>query len=233
MENFIGLGLGVCIALMGAYMIATGDPRLLHSYHYVTTPVAELPALARETGAGLVGCGLSVAFIVPTFLPDLFTVLGVVMLVLSIAGMLASIVRHNGGLMTFSSRPGASRGILPGWGMRGRVAVCALIGAVCALIAIVPGIQMIVSGDVGALHDYHYANVAPADLPRLAAAEGVCLIALGVAIVVGMVGGAGMVGQRPAPLWSKVATGLCLALLCGGLAGMLGAIIYFNGSLMG
>ena len=49
MENFIGLGLGVCIALMGAYMIATGDPRLLHSYHYATTPVAELPC-ARARG---------------------------------------------------------------------------------------------------------------------------------------------------------------------------------------
>ena len=181
------------------------------------------------------GCGLSVAFIVPTFLPDLFTVLGVVMLVLSIAGMLASIVRHNGGLMTFSSRPGASPRHSARLGQcAGRVAVCALIGAVCALIAIVPGIQMIALRRRGARSTTTTTSTsAPADLPRLAAAEGVCLIALGVAIVVGMVGGAGMMGQRPAPLWSKVATGLCLALLCGGLAGMLGAIIYFNGSLMG
>ncbi len=60
------------------------------------------------------------------------------------------------------------------------------------------------------------------------------MIALGVALVAGMIGSAGMMsGQRPTPLWSKITLGFAVLLLCAALAGMFGAIIYFNGSLMG
>ena len=41
------------------------------------------------TGAGLIGCGASIVFLISTLLPDWFTILGTVLLVLSIAEMLS------------------------------------------------------------------------------------------------------------------------------------------------
>ena len=234
MDTILPLVLGIITAGLGVYMCVTGDVRLLHSYHYATTPEALRPRLARMTGAGLIGCGASIVFLISTLLPDWFTILGTVLLVLSIAEMLLAIVRCNGGLMTFPGDSVTRRGFLSSLSMPARVAVFALIGVVCALFTIVPGVQMIATGDVTPLHSYHYVNVSPANLPRLATAEGACMIALGVALIAGMIGSAGMMsGQKSAPLWSKITLGFAVLLLCAALAGMFGAIIHFNGSLMG
>lgn len=230
MADIIGLGVGLIIAGLGIYMCVTGDVRLLHGYHYATTPESERPQLARETGAGLIGCGTSFAFLVPSFLPDWLSILGAVLLVASIAEMLIAIIRRNGGLATFpgDTRPGLFASMHPG--IRMALAVC--LGAALSLIGIVPGAQMIATGGVGPLHSYHYAHVAAADLPRLATCEGACMIALGIALFCCAVAGAGML-RRPMPLWAKALMCLGAALFTGALAGMLGFIIYFNGSLMG
>ena len=103
MENIIGLGVGLIIAGLGIYMCVTGDVRLLHGYHYATTPESERPQLARETGAGLIGCGASFAFLVPSFLPDWLSILGAVLLVASIAEMLIAIIRRKEGYHSFAA----------------------------------------------------------------------------------------------------------------------------------
>ena len=69
MELIICLGIGACIIAMSLYQIVSGNPRLLHSYHYATTPASELPALARETGAGLVACGSGCILLMVSVLP--------------------------------------------------------------------------------------------------------------------------------------------------------------------
>lgn len=58
------------------------------------------------------------------------------------------------------------------------------------------------------------------------------MIALGIALFCCAVAGGGML-RRPMPLWAKALMCLGAALFTGALAGMLGFIIYFNGSLMG
>ena len=227
----IGCGIGVCVALSGFYMLVSGNCSLLHSYHYATTPAAERPILAREVGASLVACGVSVALIVPTVLPGWVSVIGVVLLVAGLVGMFAAIVRHNGGLVTFA--PNSSWPLITGQKPWVVMLACTIIGIALSLIGFVPGIHMIATGDVSSLHDYHYVNVAPADIPLLARAEGICMIGLGVSFLICMVGFGGAALRRPAPRWSNVVLVAGVIVFAASLAGALGAIVYYNGSLMG
>lgn len=219
---------GGLVALLGGYMLVTGDCRILHGYHVATTPVAERPVLAREVGACTVVLGASVALVCQTSLPDWAAVVGVVLLVAGIAGMLAAIIRHNGGLVTAAPGPGVA-----GFGPRGTMATCSVVGALLSLIGFVPGAYMLVTGDVSLLHGYHYANVAPADLPALASGEGLAMLGLGAALLVCMVATGGMAAWRPAPRWSKVLMGAGGALFAVSLVAMLLVIMRYNGSLMG
>lgn len=213
------------IIILGAYMVASGNPAPLHGYHYATTPPEKLPALARSTGAGLILCGASLGLL---YLDSWIAVAGAVLLALGIALTLGAIVHYNGTLISVRSFGGDLRNLTP----RTRLAVCGLIGAVIAVAAAVPGIHMIATGDVGALHSYHYANVDAADIPALAAGEGASMILLGCAALACMVAGAGLTLRRPAPLWARALMGTGVAMLVIGLAGLLGFIIYYNGSLM-
>lgn len=228
METLMGVVIGGLIVLLGIYMLVSGDVRLLHAYHYATTPEAERPRLARETGGCLVVAGASTALIIQTALPDWATIAGVVLLVASVAGMLVAIVRHNGGLIT--GAPGLG---IAGFGPRGTMVVCVVVGALLSLIGFVPGAYMLVTGDVSLLHGYHYANVAPADLPALATGEGLAMMGLGVATLAFMVATGGMAAWRPAPRWAKVLMGVGAALLVASLMAMLLVIMCYNGSLMG
>lgn len=216
--------------ILGIYMIVSGNPRLLHSYHYATTPPEKLPALARAEGVGMIGLSVAIALIALD-MQGWLTIAGIALFVASIAAMLGAIVYYNGGLVTFSGQvaTGPFATMKPAW----RLLIMGAVGAVVSLLSIAPGVYMIASGDVSMLHSYHYANVAAADLPRLATAEGACMIVLGVAIFLCMLAGAGMLGKRPFPRWSIVLMVAGVACLCIGLIGLLGFIIYFNGSLMG
>ena len=64
MESLIGtaiaVGIGLCIVALGIWQMVTGNPRLLHSYHYATTPAADLPRLAFCEGLCMVGLGVSI-----------------------------------------------------------------------------------------------------------------------------------------------------------------------------
>ncbi len=230
MENIIGWGVGALVAVLGIYMAVTGDYRLLHGYHYATTPPAERPALARETGICLIGCGAGIALIIPSVLPAWTTILGVVLLVASIVGIVASIIRHNGGLVTFDDTDAQGDSATKRWWRP--LAVCGVLGALLSLLGIVPGLYMIVTGDVSLLHSYHYANVTPADIPSLAYAEGLCMVGLGVSVFVCVFAAGGM-RRRPFPLWSKSLMAAGVLLWCACLVAMIVVIIHFNGSLMG
>lgn len=222
---------GGLVALLGVYMLVTGDCRALHGYHVATTPAAERPILAREVGACTVILGISVALVCQTSLPDMATVVGVVLLVIGIAGMFAAIIRHNGGLITVA--PGYPGPGIAGFGPRGTMVTCAVVGALLSLIGFVPGAYLLVTGDVSLLHGYHYVNVAAADLPALATGEGLAMMGLGVAILACMVATGGMAAWRPAPRWSKVLMGVGAVLFAACLVATLLVIMRYNGSLMG
>ena len=228
METVIGFVLGGLVALLGVYMLVTGDVRLLHDYHYATTPPSERSRLARETGGCVVGAGVATVLLIQTTLPDWVSVAGVVLVVASVAGMFVVIIRHNGGLVTAAPGPG-----IAGFGPRGTMVTCVVVGALLSLLGFVPGAYMLATGDVSLLHDYHYANVAAADLPALATGEGLAMMGLGVALLACMAATGGMAAWRPAPRWSKVlmATGGVLLAAC--LVAMLLVIMRYNGSLMG
>ena len=216
---------GLLIAAMGVCQVVSGSPRLLHSYHYATTPPAELPALARETGAGLIGCGIGVALLALSSWSVWCAAVGTVLMVGSVGATLFSIVRHNGGLIT-----GADVGFLATKPPAARMAICAVAGAALSLFGFVPGIYMITTGDVSSLHSYHTQGIAAADLPSFALCEGLCLMGLGVAIFVSVLAAAGMVG-RPFKWWAVVLAIVGLVLFCASLIGLLLFIPYFGGSL--
>ena len=228
MADFIGVVIAGVTALLGVYMIVTGDCRLLHGYHYATTPESERPRLARETGAWMVVLSVSVALMMMTSLPDWATVVGVVLLVVGIAGMLVSIARHNGGIMTSAAGAG-----LGGLSPRASMAVCAAVGALLSLGGFVPGVYMIATGDVSLLHGYHYANVAPADVPALATGEGLAMVGLGASALIFMIGIGGQSALRPASRWAKVLMVAGGVLFAASIVAMLLLIIHYNGSLMG
>lgn len=230
MDSLAILIVPVLTGALGTYMIVSGNPRLLHSYHYATTPPEKLPALARAEGASMIVLGIAIALICLDR-QGVLTIAGVVLLVLGIAFMLGAIVYFNGGLITYSGQ--AATGVFSSMKPIWRYVVMGLVGAACSLFGIVPGVYMIATGDVGLLHSYHYANVAAADLPRLATTEGVCMIALGIGIFLCMMAGTGMVGGRPFKRWAIALMVLGIMLWLAALVGLIAFIIYFNGSLMG
>lgn len=231
------LVIGLIIVVMGVYMAVTGNPRLLHSYHYATVPPQKLPALARATGVGLivsgVGCTMlvppaAVAAVVGTRVSDLLSIAGIVLLLLGIAGTLLAVVRYNGSLFTFGPvgvAPAPSRGAVIGFTV--------LVAVIVLGATIVPGVLMASSGDPSALHGYHLVNVAPDDLPKLALGEGIAMVALGVSLVVAVVGGALGALHRPTPLWTKVMAVVGFVGFMLSIVAMLLVIIHYNGSLMG
>lgn len=229
MESVVGtvvvIALGLCIVAMGAWQVKTGDPRLLHSYHYATTPVAELPALARETGAGLISTGAGCVALGASFMLPLVMPLGLILLLGGIAFMLYAIVRHNGGLFT-----GGEAGYLASMGLGKRLLIFGAIGLVIAAAVAGPGIYMGMTGDVSMLHSYHYEGVAAADLPRFAWAEGLSLVGLGLSIFLCALGGAGLTG-RQRPTWALALTAVGALLFCASLTALLLFIPYFGGSL--
>lgn len=229
MDSLALLVIPVLTGALGIYMIVSGNPRLLHSYHYATTPPEKLPALARATGASMIVLSIAIALMCLDTQGAL-TIAGIVLLALGIAFMLGSIVYFNGGLITSSGQAatGIFSGVKPVW----RYVVMGIVGVACSLFGVVPGVYMIATGDVSLLHSYHYANVAVADLPRLATAEGICMIALGVALFMCMMAGASMMGGRPFKRWAIALMVLGIVLFWVALVGLIGFIIYFNGSLM-
>ena len=228
METLMGVVVGGLIVLLGIYMLVSGDVRLLHSYHYATTPEAERPLLARETGGCLVVAGASTALIIQTALPDWATVVGLVLLVASVVAMLVAIVRHNGGLVTAAPGPG-----IAGFGPRGTMTVALVAGGLLSLVGFVPGVYMLVTGDVSMLHGYHYVNVAASDIPALATGVGLAAVGLGVSLLLGAAAIGGSAALSPAPRWSRVLTAVAGVLLLASLVAMNLVIMRYNGSLMG
>ncbi len=230
MGMFIAVGCGLLCAGLGGYMVATGNPSLLHDYHYATTPLAERPALARESGAGLIITGVGCALMgLAVTLGIVATVAGITFLVAGIAVALSAIIRHNGSLMSFAPAPPET---LPGSARRARRSTIqgAALGVVLSLVSIAPGVYMIVTGDVSMLHSYHYATIAAANLPAFSVAEGLSMIVMGIGLLLCFIAG-GRMTARPIPRWAKIAMALGCIVWCTGLAAMLIAIVSFGGSL--
>lgn len=217
---------GLLVAATGVYMLVTGNPSIMHGYHYATTPLSQRPALARWSGAGMLMAGVGCAFIVPpTGLPDWLGIAGIALLVAGLGLTLGSIMHFNGSLFSFGPNESGSP-------RTATIAIGVLLAVVICLATVIPGVMMIVSGDPSALHGYHLVHVAEADCPALATWVGTGTIALGLGL--GLAVAAGFCGsRRPMPTWAKVLLGVGLAGFAAGLAIMLGAIIHFNGSLMG
>ena len=216
------------VCALGVIMVVTGNPSLLHSYHSATPPAEELPSLARETGACLVVMGLAVGLMM--LAQAWAVVVGVVLLVASIGGMFASIIRHNGSLVSFG---GGSLGGEGGpWGRTAAAAILGLTAAIVLVVTAVPAVQMIVTGDPGALHSYHYANVDPRDMGAFCTWEGATMLVMGAGGAVAVVGGL-LLGLGRARRASKVLCALGAVLFAGGMVGMVLVIEHFNGSLMG
>lgn len=230
LSGFIGCSLcGLLVAGCGLYMVVTGNPRLMHGYHYALVPPEKMPALARWSGAGLIAAGIGCALLIPPAgAPVWLTVIGIVLFVAGLVLSLGSIVRFNGSLFAFGGSAG---------GAFGSRSASIGFGALTALIALaltaVPGVQMIVSGDPSILHGYHLANVDSADLPLVARGVGAGMVALGCGIALMIGAGIGLSGRRPLPLWGRVLVGIAAALAAAGLIALFAVIIHFNGSLMG
>lgn len=224
----VGLLVGAC----GVYMIVTGNARIMHAYHYATTPPAKMPALARWSGAGMLMCGIGCALLVPaTGIPGWLTAVGTVLLVAGIGLMLGAIMHYNGSLFSF-----AGGGGMFGPGGFSRTAALGLgilIAVICCAVTVIPGVLMVVSGDPSALHSYHLANVASSDLPSLARWVGSGMIVMGAGLAASIVGALLGSRHRPAPVWAKVLMVAGVMMLAMGLLAMLASIIHFNGSLMG
>ncbi len=232
------LVIGLVVVIMGAYMAVTKNPALLHGYHYADVPPARLPRLARLCGIGLIVCGVGCMLLMPApavddalgpFASSVLSIVGAVLLVAGIGFMTAAIARFNGSLFSFgpagAAANGSARPLVIGLG--------ALLAVVVGLSVIVPGAQMIATGDPSSLHGYHLVNVAEADMPALAHGEGIGMVVMGVGLAVAIL--AAMLGslRRPSPLWSKIAMGLGLAGFGVGMVTMLAVIVFYNGSLMG
>lgn len=210
-------------------MLVTGNPSIMHGYHYATTPLSQRPALARWSGAGMLMAGIGCAFIIPpTGLPEWLSIAGILVLIAGLGVALGSIMHFNGSLISFgaagateskTSRPLA-------------IALGTLIAIIVAAATVIPGALMIASGDPSALHGYHLIHVAEADRPALATWVGAGTVALGLGLGMAIIGGF-CGSRRPMPAWAKVLLGVGLAGFAAGLAITLGAIIHFNGSLMG
>lgn len=217
---------GLIVGAAGVYMLASGNPRILHGYHYASVPPSKMVPLARWSGAGLLVAGVGCALLMPPAgMPDWMSVIGIALLIAGIGISLGAIVHFNGSLVTMGgSAQGTSRALMIGLGALAAVVVCAA--------TVVPGALMIASGDPSMLHGYHLVNVDPADLPALAAWVGAGTIVFGVGLA-SSIGLAMCCTRRPMLRIVKILLVAALV-LCGiGLVVMLGGIIHFNGSLMG
>ena len=217
---------GLLVGGCGLYMLITGNPRIMHGYHYATVAPAQMRPLARWAGAGLLVCGVGCALIVPPAgMSDWIGIAGIALLVVGLGLTFGSIMHFNGALFSFGpNESGPPRAAT--------VAIGVLLAVVICLVTVIPGAMMIFSGDPSALHGYHLVHVAEADRPTLATWVGAGTIALGLGL--GLDVAAGFCGgRRPMPTWAKVLLAVGLVGFAAGLAVMLGAIIHFNGSLMG
>lgn len=214
------------LVITGIVMMVTGRPGLLHGYHYATTPPEKIPALSRWCGAGLILCGMGVLLLA---FDGRTAAVGVAVLVAGLVATLTAIIHYNGRLVSTGALGGTLRLLSP----RARVIACAFIGLAVAALCALPAIRMIALGDVSALHQYHYAHVAPEDMRAFAAAEGASMLLLAASVPVCMAAGAGLALARPARRAARIAMAVGAAMLCAGLAGLIGFILLFNGSLMG
>lgn len=225
----VGLLVGAC----GVYMLVTGNARIMHSYHYATTPPAKMPSLARWSGAGMLACGIGCALLVPAMgMPEWLSIVGIALLVAGLVLTLGAIMHFNGSLFSFAGAGGDSRGsdgssrtLVMGLGV--------VVAVICCAVTVVPGVMMIASGDPSALHSYHLVNVAPEDFAALARWEGAGMIVMGTGLAASIVGALFGSRWRPAPRWTKALMIAGAVAFGSGLVLMLAAIIHFNGSLTG
>lgn len=230
MYGFIGCALcGLLVAGCGLYMVVTGNPRIMHGYHYALVPPAKMPALAHWSGAGLIAAGVGCALLIPPAgTPVWLTAIGIVLFVAGLALSLGSIIYFNGSLFAFGGSAGGtlgSRAASIGFGV--------LTAAIVLVLTVAPGVQMIVSGDPSMLHDYHLVDVTAADLPLVARGVGAGVVAFGCGLALMIAAGLGLSGKRPMPMWGKALVGAGAVLAAGGMIAMFAVIIHFNGSLMG
>lgn len=225
----VGLLVGAC----GVYMLVTGNARIMHSYHYVATPPAKMPLLARWSGAGMLACGIGCALLVPaTGMPAWLSIVGIALLVAGLVLTFGAIMHFNGSLFSFAGAggdsresEGSSRALVMGLGI--------VVAVICCAVTVVPGVLMITSGDPSALHSYHLVNVAPENYAALARWEGAGMIVMGTGLAASIVGALLGSWRRPASRWIKVLMVAGAVAFGCGLVFMLAAIIHFNGSLMG
>ena len=225
----VGLLVGAC----GVYMFVTGNVRIMHSYHYATTPPAKMPSLARWSGAGMLVCGIGCALLVPAMgMPEWLSIVGIALLVAGLVLTFGAIMHFNGSLFSFAGAggdsresEGSSRTLVMGLGV--------VVAVICCAVTVVPGVLMIASGDPSALHSYHLVNVAPENYAALARWEGAGMIVMGAGLAASIVGALLGSRRRPAPRWTKVLMVAGTVAFGCGLVSMLAAIIHFNGSLMG
>ena len=110
--SILGIVLSLVSILIGIYMIVTGNPSLLHAYHYATTAIQNIPKLARWCGLGLLIMGLAGTFTVLYFtnsLPEtfsayinnaLFIFFTIMLWIASITIIFMSIIHFNGTLFS-------------------------------------------------------------------------------------------------------------------------------------
>lgn len=100
-----GMVAGVCFLVVGALMVKTGSPGLIHSYHIAQIPRKRIPFVARTaglgialTGAGAVLAGI-IAFVskIPLSASETF----VLPLILIFAGLVVSLLT----IVVFTFRP--------------------------------------------------------------------------------------------------------------------------------
>ncbi|EPD78641.1 hypothetical protein HMPREF1527_00967 [Atopobium sp. oral taxon 199 str. F0494] len=101
--GILGIGVGICFLLIGAVMVKTGNPSLIHSYHIVQVPRSRLSFVARLVGFGalLIGVGATLmgvcAFVIEN-MTSLVFVLAAVVMVVGVGVALATV-------MVFTFRP--------------------------------------------------------------------------------------------------------------------------------
>lgn len=109
MGGSVILGCAVCAAVgglilaLGFWQVRTGDVRFLHSYHYANVPIADRPALARESGQWIAVVGacvvlLGFSLLLPSPVADIVATALIITLFAAIIMTCVVIVRHNGSL---------------------------------------------------------------------------------------------------------------------------------------
>lgn len=229
MESVFMVLVMLFIVGLGIYMLVTGNYHLLHSYHYATTPEAERPQLAKETGACLIVCGLSAGLLIANH--TVLTILGLIFFIASIGAMLVCVVRHNGALFSFATTPSVqSKNHPTRFSFRTAFAGIVLIVVFAAFSA--PAVYMMATGDPHLLHSYHYEHVSAQAMPAFTFWEGLCMLGLSVGGAITALGGI-VLYAAPQKRVGKILCSLGALIFVASLAGMLLVIQYFNGSIMG